>query len=94
MDALYATHDNIRGHRVGTMSMGKNCWGSIISISNKQKVNTKILTEAGIIRADNTMPQMICARYILESQGYSVDRNILYQENMSAMLPVKNGKKF
>ena len=52
------------------------------------------MTEAELIRADGAMPQMIWTGYFLESQGYGVDNNILYQDNMSAMLLEKNGKKY
>ena len=46
VDASYAAHDDMRGHTGGTMSMGKDGHGSIISISKKQKPNTKSSTEA------------------------------------------------
>ena len=36
---------------------------------------------------------MLWTKYFLESQGYDVDENIMYQENLSAMLLEKNGKK-
>ena len=36
--------------------MGKDGRGSIISIPKKQKLNTKSLTEAEIIGADDAMP--------------------------------------
>ena len=39
------------------------------------------------------MPQMLWTRYFLEAQGYGIDKNILYQGNMSAMLLEKNRKK-
>ena len=73
--------------------MGKDGWGSIISILKKQKINTKRSTEAELIGEDNEMPHMLWTRYFLESQGYGIDKNILYQDNMSAMLLEKNGKK-
>ena len=38
------------------------------------------------------MPQMLWTRYFLEAQGYGIDGNILYQDNMSAMLFTKNTK--
>ena len=93
VDASYAAHDNMWEHAGGTMSMGKDGCGSIISISKKQKLNTKSSTEAELIGADDVMPQMLWTRYFLESQGYGIDKNILYQDNMSAMLLEKNGKK-
>ena len=39
------------------------------------------------------MPHMLYPRYFLEAQGYGIDENILYQDNMTAMLLEKNGKK-
>ena len=73
--------------------MGKDGHGSIISIPKKQKLNTKSSTEAELIGADNAMPQMLWTRYFLEAQGYGINENILYQDNMSAMLLEKNGEK-
>ena len=73
--------------------MGNDGCGSIISISKKQKLNTKISTEEEIIGADGVMPQMLLTKYLLEAQGYGTEENILYQDNMSAMLLEKNGKK-
>ena len=58
LDASYATHDNMRGHTGGTISMGKDGRGSIISISKKQKLNTKSSTKAELVGADDEMPQM------------------------------------
>ena len=36
---------------------------------------------------------MLCTRYFLEAQGYEIDENILYQDNIITMLLEKNGKK-
>ena len=93
VDELYAAHDDMRGHTGGTISMGENGCGSIIRISKKQKLNTKSLTEAELNGADDAMSQMLWTRYFLEAQGYGINENILYQDNMSAMLLEKNGKK-
>ena len=73
--------------------MGKDGRGSIISIPKKKKLNTKSSTEAELIGADNAMPQMLWTRYFLEAQVYGIDENILYQENMRAMLLEKSRKK-
>ena len=94
VDASYATHDDMQGHNGGTMSMGKDGRGSIISISKKQKLNTKSSTEAELIGADDKMSQMLWTGYFLEAQGYGIDENILYQDNMSAMLLENNRKKY
>ena len=39
------------------------------------------------------MPQMLCKRYFLEAQVYGIDDNILYQNNIRAMLLENNRKK-
>ena len=94
VDTSYEAHVDMRGHTGGNMSMGKDVRGLIISISKKQKLNTKRLTEAELIGADDAMPHMLWTRYLLKAQGYGIDKNILYQDNTSAMLLEKNGKKF
>lgn len=65
------------------MSRGR---GSILSMSKKQNLNTKSSTEAELIGADNVLPQMLWTEYFLESQGYDIDENIIYQGNISAMI--------
>ena len=46
VDASYAANENMRGHMGGTMSIVKYRRGSIISISRKQNLNTKISMDA------------------------------------------------
>ena len=58
----------------------------------KKKLNTKSSTKAELIGADNAMPQMLWTRYFLEAQVYGINNNILYQENMSAIILENNGK--
>ena len=93
VDASHAAHEYMQGHMGGTMLMGKYGCGSIISISKKQKLNTKSLTEAELIGVDKAIPQMLWTRYFLEAQVYGIDKNILNQYNMSVMLLENNSKK-
>jgi hypothetical protein len=44
------------------------------------------------VGADDFMPAILWTRYFLQSQGYGVNDNILYQDNRSAILLEKNGK--
>ena len=92
VDASHAGHEDMWGHTGGTISMVKDGRGSIIIISKIQNLNTKKSTEAGLIGADRAIPQMLWTRYFLEAQVYGIDKNILYQDNMSAMLLEKNRK--
>ena len=89
VDASYATHRDMKSHTGQVMSLGK---GAVYSSSSKQKINTKSSTEAELVGVDDAMGQIIWTRNFLQSQGYSADKNIIYQDNMSAMLLENNGK--
>jgi hypothetical protein len=47
------------------MSLSK---GSIDGVSNKQKINTRSLTESELVGADDMLPQMMWTRYLIEAQ--------------------------
>jgi hypothetical protein len=72
------------------MSMGKGC---AYATSQRQKLNTKSSTEAELVGVDDVMPQVLWTKYVLEAQGYKMTDSKLYQDNQSAMLLEKNGKK-
>jgi hypothetical protein len=72
------------------MSLGK---GLITGVSKKQKINTRSSTEAELVGADDMLPQIMWKRYFIEAQGFNVDKSILYQDNLSAMLLENNGKQ-
>jgi len=87
IDASFAVHPDMRSHTGATMSLGK---GSPISLSQKQKINTKSSTEAELVGVDDAMPLVIWTRNFLEAQGFTVSDNVLYQDNMSSMQLKKN----
>jgi hypothetical protein len=89
VDASVAVHPNMRGHSGGGLSLGR---GFPIVGSTKQKLNTRSSTETEIAGADDFMPAICWTRYFLEAQGYSVNDNILFQDNKSAILLERNGK--
>ena len=62
-------------------------------MSKNQKLNTKISTEDVLIGADDVIPQMLWTKYLIEAQGYVIDKNIMYQDNLIAMLLETNGNK-
>ena len=92
VDASYVEHDGMRGHTRGTMPMGKDGRGSMLSLSKKQNLKTKSSTEVGLIGADEVIPQMLWTRYFREAQGNGIRKNVLYQDKMSAILLKKMGR--
>jgi hypothetical protein len=90
VDVAYAVHKDMRSHTGGAMTMGK---GYPIAASLKQKLNTRSSTEAELVGTDDLMGTIIWTNYFLEAQGYTCHDTIIYQDNKSAILLEKNGKK-
>ena len=67
--------------------------GSIYSNSLKQKLVARSSTEAELVGVHDILPQILWTRNFLILQGYPVQKNIVYQDNMSAMLLENNGRK-
>ena len=44
-------------------------------------MNTKISTEAELLRVDNVLTKVILTRYFLKDQGYCNYENVIYQDN-------------
>ena len=89
IDASYAIHRDMRGHTGGIISMGK---GAVIHGCSKQKINTKSSTESEVVGVSDFLPYTIWASYFLKAQGYTLKRNIFYQDNTSAIKMLKNDK--
>jgi hypothetical protein len=89
VDASYAVHPDMKSHTGGAMSLGM---GVIYGTSKRQKLNTKSSTEAEVVGTDDVMPQILWTLYFLESQGYKINDNVLYQDNKSSILLETNGR--
>jgi hypothetical protein len=89
VNAFFAVHPNMCGHTGGGMITGQ---GFPISVSTKQKLNTKSLTANELVGIDNMMSIILWTCYFLLSQGYGVIENLLLQENKSSILLKRNGK--
>ena len=59
IDVSHAVHSNMRGHAGGGLTMGQ---GFPISVSSKQKLNTRSSTESEIFGVDQLMPLVLWAR--------------------------------
>ena len=72
------------------MTMGQ---GSPISQSRKQKLNTDSSTHAELVGAHDFSTMILWTALFMEEQGYHIEKNILYQDNKSAILLETNGRK-
>ena len=62
-------------------------------MSTKQKVNTRSSTEAELVGVNDAIGMALWTKQFLECQGYDISDNLIYQDNQSAMLLEKNGRK-
>jgi hypothetical protein len=67
--------------------------GAVISVSRKQKLNTRSSTEAELVGTDDMSVMILWTKLFMEAQCYEIEKNILYQDNKSAILLIKNVKK-
>jgi hypothetical protein len=56
-------------------------------------MNVQSSTEGELVAVDDTATMILWTKLFLEAQGYDVDKNIVYQDNKSAILLETNGKK-
>jgi hypothetical protein len=56
-------------------------------------MNSRSLTEAEVVAADEVVGAMLWTKLFLQAQGYTVADNILYQDNRSAILLEENGRQ-
>ena len=89
VDASFAVHDDFCSHTGGCLSWGK---GSPISISQKQKLNSRSSTKSEVIVVDDLIDKILWTKLFLQEQGVHVDQNILFQDNESTICLENNGK--
>ena len=89
VDASYAIHKDMKSHTGAAMSLRR---GIIYGKSAKQKLNTKISTEAEVVGVSDISSQIFWTLYFLMEQGCDVSKNRLYQDNKSSILLEKNGR--
>jgi hypothetical protein len=90
VDASFAVHPDFKSHTGATMTFGN---GAPITMSRKQKLNTRSSTEAELVGADDAINQVLWTSLFMEAQGYAIKHNVLHQDNKSAILLEKNGKR-
>ena len=90
VDASYAVHPDYRSHTGAVMTMGR---GAVQAMSRKQKLNTRSSTEAELVGADDAATMILWTGLFMQEQGYTLEKNILLQDNKSAILLETNGKR-
>jgi len=90
VDASFAVHPDMKSQTGAVMSLGG---GAMMSMSCRQKINTKSSTEAELVGVDDALPQVIWSRNFLLAQGFTVNDNVIYQDNQSTMLLERNGRR-
>jgi hypothetical protein len=90
VDCAFALHPDFKSHTGGNMTYGQ---GAPISMSKKQKLNTRSSTEAELVGPDDLSTLILWTKLFMECQGYPIAKNILYQDNKSTILLENNGKK-
>ena len=90
VDAAFAVHPDFKSHTGATMTMGD---GAITSVSRKQKLNTRSSTAAEIVAVDDVIGSVLWTKRFLEAQGYGIMKNVVFQDNQSAILLESNGRK-
>ena len=90
VDAAFAVHPDFKSHTGGIMTYGK---GAAITVSRKQKLNTRSSTEAELVGADDMSTLILWTKLFMEAQGYPIEKNILYQDNKASILLEENGKR-
>jgi hypothetical protein len=90
VDACFAVHQDFKSHTGAMMTLGK---GAMQSIVRKQKMDVQSSTEGKLVAFDKAATMILWTKLFLEAQGYNVEKNIVYQDNKSAILLETNGKK-
>ena len=90
IDASFGVHPDFKSHSGFTMSMAR---GAMVTGSLKQKLNTRSSTEAELVGVDDFITKTLWTKLFLEEQGHEINKNVLCQDNKSAILLETNGKK-
>ena len=97
IDASFAVHPDCKSHTGTSLTLGH---GSALSMSCKQKINTKSLTEAELVGVDSAMTFVMWMKHFFESQVKQMNEGsklkplgsdtIIEQDNTSAIQLEKN----
>ena len=89
IDVAYAVNIDTRSQTGWAISLGL---GVLHAKCSKQKLNVKSSTEAELVGASEYIPYNLWLVLFMSEQGYKIKDNVLYQDNRSTMLMLKNGR--
>ena len=99
VDASFAVHKDMRSHTGAVLTMGQ---GALLSMSLKQKINTKSSTEAELVGVDDAMNFVEWVQLFVEEQIKSINTDsvlnkigcdvVIEQDNTSTIQLERNGK--
>ena len=90
MDADFSVHPDFKSHTGGGMTY---ITGMLVTVSRKQKLNTRSSTESELVGADDISTMTFWTKLFIEVQGYEISKNILHQDNRSTILLGNNGRR-
>jgi hypothetical protein len=100
VDASFAIHNDMRSHTGALLSLGQ---GALMSMSSKQKINTKSSTEAELVGVDDAMNFVVWIQLFIGEQLKTVSKDsalsklmsetIILQDNTSTIQLENNGKQ-
>ena len=67
--------------------------GALISMSRKEKLNTRNTCKSELVGADDMSVLILWTKLFLEELGYTIEKNILEQDNKAAILLETNDRK-
>ena len=90
VDVAFSVHLGFKLHTGSTFRMVK---GGIISMSLKQKLNTKRSTEVELVGANDASSLTLWTKLFLEAQVYKVKQKIFYQDHKVLSYYIKTVKR-
>ena len=100
MDASFAIHKDIRSHTGAVLILGQD---ALMSVSIKQKINTKSSTEAELVGVDEAMNFVQWVQLFVEQQIKSINDDsvlkkigsdiVIQQDDTSTIQLENNGKQ-
>ena len=89
IDATYAVNPDFKSQTGGAMPMGI---GVLHAKCGKQTLNVKSSTESELVGTSEYIPYNLWLMLFMSAQGYKIKDNVLYQDNQSTILMLKNGR--